>query len=228
MSKRNKLPLPTAEEIFANLNGGHIFFKLDLSEAYLQIPVEEKCAELLTINTHRGLYKINRLQYGIKVAPTIFQKIMDTMLADLDFATAYLDDILIKSKNRDHAELVIEGFKKIKEFGFKLSMEKCEFFLSKIKYLGQVIDKKGRTPDPNRVDAIKYRPALTNVAALQSFLGLANYYNSYIPNMHILRAPLNHLLKIDVKWNWTDECKKKRLRNKNCTNIKLSFNTLQP
>ena len=74
-----------------------------MSEAYLQIPVEEKCAELLSINTHRGLYKINRLQYGIKVAPTIFQKIMDTMLADLDFATAYLDDILIKSKNgEDH------------------------------------------------------------------------------------------------------------------------------
>ena len=70
-----------------------------MSEAYLQIPVEEKCAELLTINTHRGLYKSNRLQYGIKVSPTIFQKIMDTMLADLDFATAYLDDILVKSKN---------------------------------------------------------------------------------------------------------------------------------
>ena len=82
----------------ANLNGRQIFSKLDLSEVYLQIPVEEKCAELLTINTHRGLYKINRLHYGIMVAPTIFQKVMDTMLADLDFTTAYLDDILIKIK----------------------------------------------------------------------------------------------------------------------------------
>ena len=45
---------------------------LDLSEAYLQKAVEEKCAKLLTISTHRGLYKLNRLQYGIKVAPTIF------------------------------------------------------------------------------------------------------------------------------------------------------------
>ena len=41
--------------------------------------MQEKRAELLTINTHRGLYKINRLQYGINIAPTIFQKIMDTM-----------------------------------------------------------------------------------------------------------------------------------------------------
>ena len=88
------------------------------------------------------------------------------------------------------------------------------FFLSKIEYLGQVIDEKGRTPDPNRADAIKYMPAPTNIAALQSFWGLANYYISYVPNMHILRDPLNHLLKKkrkkkkDMKWNV-----KKRSRN---------------
>ena len=57
-------------------------------------------------------------------------------------------------------------------------MEKCEYFLSKIKYLGQVIDEKGWTPVPNQEDAIKYMPAPTNVAAFQSFLELANYYNS--------------------------------------------------
>ena len=77
-----------------------------------------------------------------------------------------------------------------------------------MKYLGQVIDEKGRTPDPSRTDAIKYMSAPTNVAALQSFLVMANYYNIYIPYMHKVRAPLNHLLKKDVKWNWTDECKK--------------------
>ena len=104
-------------------------------------------------------------------------------------------------------------------------MEKCEFFLSKIKYLGQVIDEKGRTPDLNRAVTIKYMPTPNNVAALQSFRGLANYYDSYIPNMHILRAPLNQLLKKDVKWNWTDECKKNVREIKNCANVKLSFDT---
>ena len=65
---------------------------------------------------------------------------------NLDSATGNLDYIQIKSKNReDHTKHVIEVFKKIKEFGFKLRMEKCGFFLSKIKYLGQVNDEKGRT-----------------------------------------------------------------------------------
>ena len=58
------------------------------------------------------------------------------MLADLDFTTAYLDDILIESKIwEDHAKHVIAVFKEIKEFGSKLNMEKCEFFLSKINIL---------------------------------------------------------------------------------------------
>ena len=86
------------------------------------------------------------------------------MLADLDFATAYLHDILIKSKNReDHAKHVTEVFKKIKQIGFKLSMEKCKFFSQK----SNIWDENGRTPDPNRADAIKYIPAPTNVVALQ-------------------------------------------------------------
>ena len=83
------------EEIFANLNGGRIFFLVRFVRSLFTNTSGEKCAELLTITTHRGPYKISRLQYGIKVAPIIFQKIMDTMLADLDFETAYLDHILI-------------------------------------------------------------------------------------------------------------------------------------
>ena len=61
-------------------------------------------------------------------------------------------------------------------------------------YLVEITDEKDRRPDPNRTNAIKNMPAPTNVSSLQSFLGLANYYSNYIPNMHTLRAPLNKLL----------------------------------
>ena len=55
-------------------------------------------------------------------------------------------------------------------------------------------------PDPNWATAIKKMPALGNITELLSFLGLANYYQSFIPNMHNLRAPLNALLKKDSTW----------------------------
>ena len=91
-------PVASPEEIFNKLNGGKIFSKIDFSDANLQIEVREESSKLLCINTHRGLYKYTRLAFGVKVAPVIFQQFMDTMLGDRDYATAYLDDILVSSK----------------------------------------------------------------------------------------------------------------------------------
>ena len=163
-----------------------------------------------------GLFRLKRLPFGLKVAPALFQQIMDTMLADLGFAIAYLDDILVKSKNvQEHKEHIRTVFQRIEEFGFKLSAEKCEFFLKQIKYLGQIIDSQGRRPDPQRTEAIEKMPARNNVAQLQSFLGLAQYYAIYIPKMQKLRAPLNKLLKRDKSGFGQKSAKVhlKRLRN---------------
>jgi len=139
--KDHMYSLPSTKDIFSKLNGGRVFSKLDLSEAYLQVKISEECSKYLTINTHKGIFKLNRLPFGLKVAPSLFQQIMDTMLADMEYAIAYLDDILIKSENEvQHKEHIKAVFKRIEEYGFKLGAEKCEFFLKKIKYLGQIID----------------------------------------------------------------------------------------
>ena len=63
--------------------------------------VDDEYSKVLTINIHKGLYKVNRLPFGLKVAPSLFQQVMDTMLASFDLAIAYLDDILIKSENNN-------------------------------------------------------------------------------------------------------------------------------
>ena len=67
--------------------------------------------------------------------------------------------------------------------------------MNKIKYLGHIIDKNGRSLDPECATAIKDMPAPDNFTTLQSFLGLANYCQSFIKNLHDLRAPLNELLQ---------------------------------
>ena len=207
MLKDHHYPLPNPEEVFARLNGGKIFSKIDLSEAYLQIPMEEQSSKLLCISTHKGLFKFNRLAFGVKTAPAIFQQIIDTMLAGLDYSIGYLDDILMRSKDtEEHRAHVFGVFKRIQEYGFTLKDAKCEFFLEEIKYLGHIIDANGCRPDPERAAAIRDMPAPHNVATLQSFLGLASYYQKFIKDMHVLRAPLNELLKKDKEFKWTAEC----------------------
>ena len=84
---------------------GSDIFKVRLTEVYQQIPVDGKCAEILTISTYKGLSKFLRLPFEMKVAPVIFQLVMDTMLSRIDFAITYLDDILMESKSREHARM---------------------------------------------------------------------------------------------------------------------------
>ena len=181
-------PLPSPEEVFDKLNGGKVFSKTGLSEAYLQILVEENSSELLCINSHRGLYKFGKLVWGIKVAPAIVQQVMNTMLGGFDFTFAYLDDIVINSKTKElHREHLNKVFAQIREFGFMVKEAKCYFCMNKIKYLGHIIDKDRRRSDPERATAIKDMPASDNVTTLQSFLELANYDQSFIKNLHDLR-----------------------------------------
>ena len=124
-----------------------------------------------------------------------------------DFAVSYLDDILMKSQSLgEHKEYVHKVFAKIQDYGFKLKESKRDFLMEKIRYLGHIIDWDGRRPDPDGAAVIKDMPASNNIATLQSFIGLANYYQIFIPNRHDLRALLNELLKIKQLWMWTKEC----------------------
>ena len=114
-------------------------------------------SELLCINTYRGLYKFERLQLGVKVTPAIFQQVAETMLSELDFAFAYLDDILVKSKSiighKEHVNKFLQRFK-IMDLNLK-RLNMIFFFLEKIKYLDHTMDKDGRRPDSERAATIK-------------------------------------------------------------------------
>jgi hypothetical protein len=88
-------PLPRIKDIFASLSGGKQFSKLDLAQAYLQLPLAEESQPLTTINTHKGLYRYQRLPFGVSSAPAIFQRTMEVLLQGIPNVSVYLDDILI-------------------------------------------------------------------------------------------------------------------------------------
>ena len=95
----NQYPLPNAEYLFTTLAGVKKFTKLDLSQAYLQLQLEPESQKYCTINTHQGLYRYNRLPFGISSAPAIFQKIMYTILQGIPRTLCYIDDILVTGAN---------------------------------------------------------------------------------------------------------------------------------
>ena len=91
----DRYPIPKVEDLFACLHGGKNFTKLDMSQAYQQILLDEDSKQLLVVNTHRGLFRYNRLPFGVSSAPGIFQRTMETLLQDIPHVVVYIDDILI-------------------------------------------------------------------------------------------------------------------------------------
>ncbi|XP_055615240.1 uncharacterized protein K02A2.6-like [Toxorhynchites rutilus septentrionalis] len=83
MLEAHNFPLPTPDDIFSKLAGSKAFSIIDLSDAYLQVEVDDASKRLLTINTHRGLFNFNRLAPGVKSAPGAFQQLMHTMIAGI-------------------------------------------------------------------------------------------------------------------------------------------------
>ena len=101
-AKVDAYPIPKIEDLFAKLAGGKLFSKLDLSQAYQQIELEEESKAYVVINTQRGLFQYQRLPYGIASAPGIFQRIMEGLLRDVPGVVVYQDDILITGRSDDN------------------------------------------------------------------------------------------------------------------------------
>ncbi|XP_062538974.1 uncharacterized protein K02A2.6-like [Armigeres subalbatus] len=205
----NCYPLPLPEDIFSKMSNCRYFSHIDLSDAYLQVPVDEESQQLLTINTHKGLYQFTRLSPGVKSAPGAFQQIMDNMLAGLDFAVGYLDDVLVGGRTKEeHQQNLQKVLTRLQEFGFTVRIEKCSFGMRQVKYLGQILDAEGIRPDPDKVAAIINMPPPHDVSTLRSYLGAINYYGKYVREMRTLRQPMDQLLKVDTKFDWSPACQK--------------------
>jgi len=201
-------PLPRIDDIFASLGNGNRFTKIDLAQAYLQMEVEERSRKYLTINTHKGLYRYNRLVFGVASAPAIWQKAMDQVLQDIPGVQCYLDDILITgSTDEAHLATLRRVLRRLAQFGLRAKKEKCEFFKQSIEYCGHIIDGKGLHKSPEKIEAVIRAPAPGNVTQLRSFLGLINYYHKFLPNLSTVVHPLNNLLKAGSQWNWTKQCR---------------------
>ena len=147
--------MPIPDDLYTILNGGTCFAKLDLTE----VEVAATSRELLTINTHRGLFQFIRLPFRVKTVPAVFQQIMDTMLTGVEGTAAYLDDIIIVGQsNQELTESISRVLTCIQDFGFQLQPEKFHSYLPSIKSLGFILDRQGRRPDPANVADIQHMP----------------------------------------------------------------------
>lgn len=170
-------PLPTIDELFASMSGGKVFSKIDLKQAYLQLPLIEQDREILTLNTHKELFRSNRLMYGIASAPAIWQRTIENILNGIPGVAVFLDDIRVTGKNlEEHIKRLELVFKQLSKHNVRINKKKCEFLKDSISYCGYVIGKNGISKEKQKIEAVRKMPRPNNITELRAFIGLINYY----------------------------------------------------
>ena len=199
-------PLPTPDDLFTLLAGGRFFSKLDLQNAYLQLPLSEESREVVTINTHKGLFTYNSLPFGIASAPAVFQRTLESIIGNIPGVAIYLDDILVCGRSKqEHDDRLRAVLGSLSKAGLRLKREKCEISSSCVTYLGHKVSEKGVEVLKDKVLDIAKLPVPQNKQELQSWIGMVTYYDKFLPHLSTELEPLHKLLRKDMKFSWKED-----------------------
>ena len=205
---KDAFPLPRIDESLSRIGNAKIFTSFDLAWAFWQIPLK-KCGRRKTaFACELGLFESQ--SFGLCNASATFQRSITRALQKIQqrhgsVVMAYIDDILIATETiEDHIVRIKEVFECLREAGFKMRAEKCDFMRTETKYLGRVVSAEGIKSDPKAVTKIQEWLPPRNKVELQSFLGFANYYRDLVPFHAAKVQPMQELLKKNQHFYWEE------------------------
>ncbi|KRY51083.1 Transposon Ty3-I Gag-Pol polyprotein [Trichinella britovi] len=142
-------------------------------------------------NNHHSSWRFSSQTFAIW-HPGIFQNVIDKTVAGIQGVLPYFDDILIAASEEkelaNRLETVLHRFAKA---GLRLKSDKCKFCLPCVEFLGFEIDATGINPAKVKVQAVQDAPASKNKQQLQVFLGLLNFYHSFLKDKATVAEPLH-------------------------------------
>lgn len=204
----DEFPIPRQSEIIQVLSGAQLLSTFDALAGFNQVEMDDEAKEKTAFRSHRGLWQFRRMPFGLRNGPSIFQRIMQGVLAPYLwlFTLVYIDDIVIFSKSwEDHLVHLDRVLSAIAAARITLEPKKCFIGYSSILLLGHKVSRLGLSTHKEKVAAIQELARPTNVPDLQKFLGMINYFASYIPYYAFIAKPLFSLLAKGTKWEWRAE-----------------------
>uniref|UniRef100_A0A669DKA6 Gypsy retrotransposon integrase-like protein 1 n=1 Tax=Oreochromis niloticus TaxID=8128 RepID=A0A669DKA6_ORENI len=193
---RDAYALPNLEESFSALAGSQWFSVMDLKSGYYQIEMCEEDKPKTAFVCPFGFYEFNRMPQGITNAPSTFQRLMEKCMKDINLkeVLVFLDDLIVFSSSlEDHETRLIHVLERLREYGLKLSPDKCRFFQTSVRYLGHIVSRDGVKTDPEKTEALKTWPRPQTLKELQSFLGFTGYYRRFVKDYSKIVKPLTSL-----------------------------------
>ena len=205
VTRKDSYPLPHIDSCLDALNGSSWFSTLDLRAGYWQVRQDPKDADKTAFITRKGCFRFKVLSFGLTGAPSLFQRLMDLILAGLTWCTAlvYLDDIVVFSRSfEEQTERLKAVFERLRAANLKVKPNKCRLYQRQITFLGYVVSAKGIETDPEKVRVVQEWPAPANISEVRSFIGLCSYYRKFVKSFAELAAPLHDLTKKNARFRW--------------------------
>ena len=154
-------------------------------------------------------YKYKVLPFGLINGPITYQQYINDVLFDYldDFYIAYLDDIIIYSKDqKTHEEHVRKVLDRLRLAGLQANIKKCEFGVTRTKYLGFIVTTDGIEVDPDKVKTLQEWEQPRTIRGVQSFLGFCNFYRRFIQDYSRIARPLIRLTKLNTPFDFDQSC----------------------
>lgn len=206
---KDSFPLPRIDDCLDALRGNTWYSTIDLASGYHQLSVHpsDKCKTAFV--TNKGLFEFNRMPFGLSSAGATFSRLMEFVLAGLQWETCvvYLDDIIIFSRSfEEHVTRLQQVLDRVLSAGLKVAPKKCFLFQRQVAFLGHIVNSEGILPDPSKVEAVESWPQPKNVKDLRSFLGTCSYYRKYVKDFAKIAHPLHRLTEKNVLFKWNEDC----------------------
>lgn len=194
----DKFPLPQKKSLFQHLANAKVLSKFDLKSGFWQLGIkpEDRPKTAFCIPDHHYQWKV--MSFGIKNAPSTFQKAMITIFEPILANTLVcIDDILMFSPaEQSHAELLSKFYSLVTKYGIMLSKTKMEVGVTTIQFLGMEISDGKYQPQPHVAqELLKFPDELSSQKMIQPFLGLVNYMSNFLPKLSNNTSLLFPMLK---------------------------------
>jgi len=204
----DRYPLPLIADQIARLHGAKYFTCLDMASGYYQIPLHEESIECTAFVTPDGQYEFLSMPFGLKNAPSVFQRTVMHTLGELanTFVVVYMDDVLVVAATKNEAfERLQVTLDVLTKAGFLFNIKKCSFLKSTVQYLGYEVSAGQIRPNSQKISALTALPPPQSVSALRQFIGLASYFRQFIHGFSCFLKPLYLLTSERNEFIWKPE-----------------------